>query len=520
MHPADQYEAFRDLIDKDMSARVIAARFGISENTVEKRLKLGRVAPAILDAYRAGGLGLEEVQAFAVSDDQEAQERVWEACNGHRADPRAIRRALTEGEIPATDPRLCFIGLEAYEAAGGAVRRDLFDDEGSGYAQDAALVDALVTQKLSALAETVRAEGWSWTEAQPQFGYAEKSRFNRCHPDGIELSDAEADELEQLSAEHDQLLDAQYGEDGEDDPDVTERLEALGERIGELEAKARAWTKEQMAHAGAVVSLSREGEPEVHRGLLRPTDEEAVPDAAEALADEDTPSPAPSLPATLIEALTATRTAALRASLAQQPDVALATVTHALARKAFYDCGGDTCLQVTLTQRRLTSAGECDGLFAFDAERGKWADRLPADADALWAWCLAQTQDTLLDLLAVSAAHGIDAVREKGTRADADRLLHADALAEALQLDMTAWFRPTAANYFSRVNRTLIMEAMTEAGLPARTRVWAKMKKADLAALAERETAETGWLPQPLRPVADEALSDAMQTDTPAVVAA
>jgi hypothetical protein len=67
-------------------------------------------------------------------------------------------------------------------------------------------------------------------------------------------------------------------------------------------------------------------------------------------------------------------------------------------------------------------------------------------------------------------------------------------------------FRPTAENYFGRVSRTLIMGAMTGAGLPSRTRLWSKMKKADLAVMAEREMAETGWLPQPLRPV-DRAVS-------------
>src|SRR6202034_2888695 len=144
------------------------------------------------------------------------------------------------------------------------------------------------------------------------------------------------------------------------------------------------------------------------------------------------PSPAPSLPATLIEALTARRTAALRAALAQQPDVALAAVTHALAAKAFYSHGGESCLQVTLTQRPLRDVDDFEGAFAFDAERGKWTDRLPADVDDLWAWCISQTQDTLLDLLAVSAAHAIDAVRQKGTPEDAPRLLHADALAKAL----------------------------------------------------------------------------------------
>jgi ParB family chromosome partitioning protein len=126
MHPADQFEAFRALVDKGANTADIAARFGVPESTVEKRLKLGRVAPAILDAYRAGELGLEQVQAFTVSDDHEAQQCVWAACSGQRANPSAIRRALTEGEVPSTDPRLCFIGIAAYEEAGGIVRRDLF----------------------------------------------------------------------------------------------------------------------------------------------------------------------------------------------------------------------------------------------------------------------------------------------------------------------------------------------------------------------------------------------------------
>ena len=69
MHPADQFEAFRDLIDKGAAMADIAARFGVAEATVEKRLKLGRVCPTILDAYRAGDIGLEQVQAFALSDD-------------------------------------------------------------------------------------------------------------------------------------------------------------------------------------------------------------------------------------------------------------------------------------------------------------------------------------------------------------------------------------------------------------------------------------------------------------------
>lgn len=52
-----------------------------------------------------------------------------------------------------------FVGIEAYEAAGGVVRRDLFDDAQSRFLSDAALVQRLATDKLETLAEAVRAEG-------------------------------------------------------------------------------------------------------------------------------------------------------------------------------------------------------------------------------------------------------------------------------------------------------------------------------------------------------------------------
>ena len=66
MHPADEFEAFRDLIDKGMPAADIAARFGVTETVVMQRLKLARVSPAVLKAYRDEKLTLEQVMAFAV----------------------------------------------------------------------------------------------------------------------------------------------------------------------------------------------------------------------------------------------------------------------------------------------------------------------------------------------------------------------------------------------------------------------------------------------------------------------
>src|ERR1700691_3170113 len=56
MHPADEFEAFRALIDDGASIADVAARFGYSESTVEKRLRLARVSPVIIEAYREGDI--------------------------------------------------------------------------------------------------------------------------------------------------------------------------------------------------------------------------------------------------------------------------------------------------------------------------------------------------------------------------------------------------------------------------------------------------------------------------------
>jgi ParB family chromosome partitioning protein len=122
----------------------------------------------------------------------------------------------------------------------------------------------------------------------------------------------------------------------------------------------------------------------------------------------------------------------------------------------------------------------------------------------LWEWCLLQPREVLLDLLAFCAALSVNAVRAKNDRAGIARLRHADALARALGLDMTKRFIPRMDNYFGRINRASILDALQEAKGVAPAPAWLKMKKAELAALATRQVAGTGWLPEALR-IADAA---------------
>ena len=131
MHPADQVEAFAKLAHAGGTVAEIAARFGVSERTVEKRLRLGNAAPELLDAYRAGEMGLQCLQAFCVTTDVQLQLAVWEELKAQHYGPSVwqIRRLLTEGRMPATSALARFVGAAAYEAGGGALTRDLFAEE-------------------------------------------------------------------------------------------------------------------------------------------------------------------------------------------------------------------------------------------------------------------------------------------------------------------------------------------------------------------------------------------------------
>jgi len=233
MHPADQFEAFRLLIDKGAPVEDVAARFGVTTAVVTQRLKLARVSPVILNAYRDGTLTLEKVMAFAVSDDHDAQERVF-AGIGNWRDAREIRAALTEGDTPATDRSVRFVTLKAYEKAGGATRRDLFSEDDDGiFIVDTALLHNLAIKKLEKVAKPVRKEGWKWVEVRTSFPYEESAQFHRYHPERESLSPEDAARLEALEQEYDAVLELWHSGD-EDDPRPG-RLDEIEEAIDKLE---------------------------------------------------------------------------------------------------------------------------------------------------------------------------------------------------------------------------------------------------------------------------------------------
>jgi len=535
LHPADEFEAFRDqAARRGFGAEEIGARFGVTAAVVRQRLRLGAVAPDLLDIYRAGELTLDQLMAFAVSEDHARQRQVFETLTNRQ--PYAIRRAMTEAQVTAGDRRVAFIGVPAYLAAGGEVTRDLFTDDAGGYL-DVALVDQLVAEKLEAQATAIRqAEGWKWSAAY--LDYPHGHGLSRIYPRPVERDEEERARLAALRDEY-----AALSEEWGAVEDLPAEIEA---KLAKIEATLaaepdHAYDPQEVAHAGVMVILGYDGEVRVERGLVRledappprseiepeiPADtaddggedgDDAPPwdeDTAQAEVEpEDEPvgDPGAPLPARLVAELTAHRTAAMRQALGENPDLALVALTHALVCRVFVQYGAmPTCLDIRLSSHHLASEG--DGIegsragLALADRHALWAAQVPADAADLWAFVLGLDADSRLSLLAHCVGLSVNGVHGYERRPAA--WAHADQLATALDLDMADWWAPTAERYLARVTKAHTLAAVHEAVSPEASERLTGLKKDALVAAAEPQLVAARWLPGLLRtPKAAEAES-------------
>src|SRR5258708_36866129 len=195
MPPADQYEAFKALADQGKGPQEIAARFGCSPTVVKQRLKLGNVSPRLIEAYRKDEIDLDQLMAFAVSDDHAAQEQVWAALPHWNQDSGTIRSHLMVANVEADDRRVQFVGIKAYKKAGGHILRDLFQPEHDGYLTDPALLDRLVIEKLEVEAAAIPREGWEWGIITPTNNHDHLRCLARGYPESEPPTEAPPAEI-------------------------------------------------------------------------------------------------------------------------------------------------------------------------------------------------------------------------------------------------------------------------------------------------------------------------------------
>jgi ParB family chromosome partitioning protein len=533
MHPADQFEAFAKMLDDGKAVEDVAAHFGVAPLIVTRRMKLARVAPLIVQAYRDEKLSLEAVMAFTVSDSHAEQISTYsELLQQQRGIYRnSILRMLTHEKVETSDARFQFFGEEAYLAAGGAITRDLFDDEGGGYATDSALLDRLVLVKLAPLMSQIEADGWKWVEPVLSFDEGMTRGHARISRKPIALSEEDGAKRDALAERLDRISEENGFEELEEGP-VLDEYQKVEAELDELDSRVNVFAADEKALAGGWLSLDYSGNPSFQAGYVRKEDipayellRRASSPQAEPGEYEDEqpgdgrdddgreerenvtplPSPASCLSDALLTDLFAARTMALRLELANRPDIALRAVAHSLAvRILAHETGA-----LTVTAREVyipaIAQAHCPDDEAVQSRISHWKLRLSQEPAKLWDGIMALPEAQVLDLIAVCAAVSVDATYQKhGDHATRQRMQTADQLAEALDLNMAQHWTPTAENFFGRVNKTAIQAAVTEAKGEAAARKLEGLKKPIMVAEAANAVSGTGWLPGVLRTKAQQ----------------
>lgn len=547
LHPLDQFRAFKALSEQRLDVEEIAARYFVSPNTVRQRLKLANVSPKLLDLYEQDEIRLEQIMAFSISEDHARQEQVWERIsdNAHMQEPFYIRRLLTETTVRADDRRAVYVGAKAYEAAGGVILRDLFEQDSGGWFQDAALLEQLVFEKLKVDAETARADGWKWIEAAISFPYGHTSGMRRVYAEPEEMSAEEVARYDAVKAEYDKL-DAEYAEAEEADEAIDDKLDQLGAELDAFSDRPHVYDPAQKAIAGAFLTLAANGKLQVEAGFVRLEDEpragtddddEAVDDegrdtsnsdgdddgtgavvvngqplnGASGTAEDPEDEGIKPLPDRLVFDLTAQKTLALRNALASDVDIAFVAVLHALVLQVFYRFAKNSCLEIGLVSN---SFGQVQGLAETQwakeiAERHEAWDRDMPDSDGLWDFLLGLDEASRKALFAHCASLSLNAVVEPWNRRPG-ALAHADVLAATLGFDMVeAGWSPTVDNYLGRVTKARIVQAVREARGEGSAQLIDHMKKDLMAREAARLLEGSNWLPEPLRLEVDAAVAEA-----------
>ncbi|KAB2757366.1 hypothetical protein F9K98_23495 [Brucella anthropi] len=485
MHPADEFVAFAKQIESGKTVTDVAALFGVTETVVKKRMTLGKVAPAIIDAFRNDSISLAQVQAYALDDDHDRQMAIF-AGNPNAASWK-IRELLTEGEIQVSDRRVKLIGLENYVNAGGGIRRDLFArDDDESFLTDVALIDKLFAEKLTAWINEIKAEGWANVSVwEGQYYELTDSYRGRVYPHALPMTEAEEKRRDEIAAEMEAL------EVAEDSSENLERYEQLEQELEQLNKEA--YSEADIAKSSAFILYSG-GFWRVERGLFQIAKHGAVGDSA---------TPKPMISAKLLEELEAVRCAIVAADLTSNPVVALAANVHAMAcdllmTYSSFKPAFDVRFSHSRLEAKIQNAAIRPLEFRNDGLKRVFSD-LPKEPSEWLAHFLNMDVGALLDIMAVLTAHTVHGAG----MAEKSRKIAVDDLAKHMSTTAEKWVTLSDLGYHERVSKGQLLKAIEEVHGKEKADNLSGLKKGELAKQAI-DLLDGKWLPPELNELISE----------------
>lgn len=329
LDPADEIRAYGKMEKAGATPAQIARTFAVTEKHVYRRLALAHLPAPVIEALAAQEISLSMAQCFTICDDEKHALEVLDRCRGEAWSDYNLKRELKPQSVKGTDRRAIFVGEDAYKAAGGRIGGDLFAEE--TLFDDPAILDELFHAKLAQEAERVReAEGWKWadtiTESFIGWGEIDSRKCERIYPEQGAVW------TEEQAARYDEL--AELAEAGA----LDEAGEAEKDALEELESSH--YTAEQMAVAGFLAYVDREGSLTVQSGLIAPEDKAAAIEAGVLQAPRHTASdsdkPKSPISAKLADDLARAARGARQHAALRDPDLIFALLAYQLSGRMGY----------------------------------------------------------------------------------------------------------------------------------------------------------------------------------------
>lgn len=445
MHAADECVAFARMLADGFTVEAISAQFAMKARDVQRRVTLAKLHPQLLAEFKAGNMSMDTACAFTVEMDHQRQIEVWKKLPPYSRHPHAVRQALTEQDFTADHRLVRLVGLDAYRAAGGQVREDLFAPEDSAsrfILSDPGLIDTLVAAMMEEKAEELRAQGWAWVEL-----LTENSPYSHAY----------SHKLQKVARGNAKKADCGWYVHVTHDA----RLEVDGPYMSDAAVRAR----QRARAAGTGDAVEAEG------GTL-----ERVPE-------------------TLMRSLTAHKSAALQCALLGNLRVTMAV----LAANLLGERGGQSsAMHIGIVDQGHQIASEARGYEGtraageLQAADAAWEARL-GEADAL-AFFLEQDMSVSLEAIAHAAARSFSIVHARQGSPS-----HIEPIQAALGFKLAEYFKPTADTYLNHVPKKVLMQAVTEAVNAEAATTLGTMKKGDAVAAAEAKLLDSGWVPEAIR---------------------
>lgn len=535
MTAADECTAFKNMIEKEgKTPAQVAARFGKTERFVLGRVRLADLHETIFEALRKGDITLEVAKAYGSTSDTVRQARVFEQYQDsyYGDDVYTIRRELASGSYRGGDPKALLVGREAYLEAGGRIDSDLFSDSASENWIDGDILDRLTDEKLAVEAEAIRErEGFGEIRALPttRVSYTELDGLSPVRGEVPPPTAEDEARCAEIEAEMTIIGEAANESDDGITDDDEQRYRDLESELREIQNRPPVLSDDQKASALAFVVLGEDGQPRVHHQVYRTPEAMSETDDSDDDRDDAAPGGASGKPAIsqrLADELATMKAELLRVHVASDPRFALDLGTFVMVDAAQRRYGAS---DLASELRADAAPSRVIGFESGTTAAEEWA-KLEAGLDRSWidpdagvtgrydAFC-ALGEEARAAWLGWAIARTIHAVPAKTTGSD-----FVDHLGCKLGIDVAAWWRPTAKNYFKRLTKTTILDLFAEIGGSELGQRYGASKKDLLASSAEQLFAGNiiveadvkekalAWLPDAMRfehPVAALANDDA-----------